>query len=340
MSLFQIKTHLKIYIKSLLDGNKMDNQRSNLTGEKVLVTGAAGFIGSHLVRRLLEYGAQVAIIVRKSTKLWKVDSVKNQIEFYYSDMQDKDKLDKIICAYKPQYMFHLAAYGVNSQNKDYYNAINTNIIGSVNILEPLKKVECEKIINMGSSSEYGIINGSQTEKGELNPLSIYGSTKAASTIIMHQIARANNQDIITIRPFGLFGEYEEPHKIFSFIISSILKGQEVRLTSCQQFRDYIYVENLVDALILACKSDIKNEIFNIGSGKVNKLEYYINKTFELIETKMKPKYGYYPQRDGDMWCPCPNIEKIKKILNWDVKIPFEVGLDKTIKWFEKNLEHY
>ncbi|GAA0181786.1 NAD(P)-dependent oxidoreductase [Clostridium sediminicola] len=318
----------------------MENKKINLIGKKALVTGAAGFIGSHLVRRLLEEGAQVAVIVRKSTKLWKLNDIKNHISICYGDIQDKDSLEKIISSYKPEYVFHLAAYGVNSQNKDYYKAIRTNIVGSVNIMELLSKTGSEKIINIGSSSEYGLINGPQTEDGVLNPLNIYGSTKAAATIIMHQIARTNDQNIVTIRPFGLFGEREEQHKIFSFIITSILKGQEVKLTSCQQFRDYIYVENLVDAMILACKSGIKNEIFNIGSGKVEKLEYYVNKIFELTKSDLKPKYGYYTQREGDMWCPCPNVDKIKTLLQWDIKISFEKGLNKTINWFEKNLEYY
>lgn len=309
-----------------------------LKNEKVLVTGAAGFIGSHLLRRLIEEEADVAIIIRKSTDLWKIEDLLNNIKVYYCDINDKEQIEKIELSYEPDYLFHLAAYGVDSKDKDYYKAININFLGGVNVINPLIKIGCKKIINIGSSSEYG--KSKFEENGCLEPLNIYGSTKAASTIVMHQIARENNLDIITLRPFGLFGEREEKHKIFSYIITEALKNKNVMLTSCEQLREYLYVENLIDAIIIAAKSDLRNEIFNIGTGNARKLKYYVEKIFEKINTKASPKYNYYSQRTGDMWCPCANVEKIKDYLHWKERINFEDGLEKTIKWFESNLKYY
>ncbi|SHH29371.1 NAD-dependent epimerase/dehydratase family protein [Clostridium grantii] len=309
-----------------------------LKNEKVLVTGAAGFIGSHLLTRLIVEEADVAIIIRKSTDLWKIKDLLNNLKVYYCDINDKEQIEKIELNCKPDYLFHLAAYGVDSKDKDYYKAININFLGGVNVINPLTKIGCKKIINIGSSSEYG--KSKFEENGCLEPLNIYGSTKAASTIVMHQIARENNLDIITLRPFGLFGEREEKHKIFSYIITEALKNKDVMLTSCEQLREYLYVENLIDAIILATKSDLRNEIFNIGTGNARKLKYYVEKIFEKINTKASPRYNYYSQRTGDMWGPCANVEKIKDYLHWKERINFEDGLEKTIKWFESNLKYY
>jgi nucleoside-diphosphate-sugar epimerase len=270
--------------------------------------------------------------------LWKIKDLINNIKISYCDINNKELIEKIEHELKPDYLFHLAAYGVDSKDKDYYKAINVNFLGGINIIKPLTQIGCKKIINLGSSSEYG--KSKFEEEGCLEPLNIYGSTKAAATIVMHQIARENNLDIITLRPFGLFGEREDPHKIFSYIITEALKNKEVKLTSCEQLREYLYVENLVDAMILSVTSDLKNEIFNIGTGNTKKLKYYVEKIFEKINTKTTPKYNYYSQRQGDMWAPCADVEKIKSLLHWQENISFEEGLEKTIKWFESNLKYY
>ncbi len=308
--------------------------------KRVFITGGGGFIGSHLVRRLLSIGARVSILVRENSDLWKIRDVEKDLEIFHCDIQDKNMVEKIIKSIKPDIVYHLAAYGVNSKKNDYYKALNINVNGAVNVIKPLIYTGCEKVIYIGSSSEYGASKDPRDEKNALYPLNIYGSTKAAGTIVMHQIARENDIGIITIRPFGLFGEREEQHKIFSYIIGSILKGKEVKLTACEQFRDYLYVENLVDAMILAAESDVKNEIFNIGTGKVKKLKYYVEKIFEIIGTNQKPLYGQLGSRINDMWCPEPDVNKIKTVLEWEQRVSLDEGLKLTIQWFQKNIGNY
>ena len=100
----------------------------------------------------------------------------------------------------------------------------------------------------------------------LTPVDIYGSTKAAATILAHQIASENNINLITLRPFGIFGEGEEPHKIFSYIILRVLQHKDVNLTLCNQLRDYCYIENVIDACILAVENTtVQNEILILGA---------------------------------------------------------------------------
>ncbi|WP_461207372.1 NAD-dependent epimerase/dehydratase family protein [Clostridium sp. DL1XJH146] len=318
----------------------MEINKGFFKNKKVFITGGAGFIGSHLVRRLLDMGANITILVRENSNLWKIEDIKKDLEIFYANIQDKNMVENIIKSIKPDIVYHLAAYGVNSKKNDYAKALNVNVNGSLNVIEPLIFTGCEKIIYMGSSSEYGGGKEPRDEKNALYPLNIYGSTKAAGTILMHQIARENDIGIITIRPFGLFGEREERHKIFSYIISSILKKEEVKLTSCEQYRDYLYVENLIDAMILATESDIKNDIFNIGTGNVKKLKYYVDRIFNLTETDQKPLYGKLNSRISDMFRPEPNVDKIKNMLHWEERISLDEGLKLTVQWFCKNIRSY
>jgi nucleoside-diphosphate-sugar epimerase len=311
------------------------------TNKRLLITGASGFIGSHLVRRMVEENAEVNIIVRDGSDLWRIDSLLKDIKIHRADLRDSEKIDVYIRKIKPDYVFNMAAYGVDSRQKDYFIAANTNIIGTMNMLNPLISVGCKKFLNIGTCMEYGDKKEIIKETTHLEPFNIYGSTKAASTILAHQIAGENNIDIVTLRAYGVFGENEGNHKFFPHIILSILNNADVDLTGCEQYRDYSYIENLIDGFVLAAQNDaVKNEIFNIGTGIIHPLKYYVDKVFEKMETVKKPNYGAIPYRSGEVWKPHPDISKIQKILGWAPKIGFDEGLDRTIQWYERNKGKY
>ena len=308
----------------------------SLTGKRILVTGGLGFIGSHLVKRLLSEGAEVSIIGRPGSQIWRLEEQLKNISIYEVDVTESRKVEICIKDICPEIVFHLAAYGVNSAQKEYIKAANINILGTINILNSLKDTNCKKFINMGSCAEYGDMKDLMKEDMYPEPVSIYGSSKASATIIAHQIARENNIVIITLRPFGIFGEGEERHKIFCHIILSILQNKEVRLTSCEQLRDYCYIENIIDGLIMSAKSNLKSNIFNIANGSLFPLKYYVDLIFKNIKTNMVPLYGTVEYRKNEIWSPAADISKIHTELGWSPRISLEDGIVKTIKWYEEN----
>ncbi|MEW9180955.1 SDR family NAD(P)-dependent oxidoreductase [Bacillus mycoides] len=306
-----------------------------------LITGGYGFIGSHLVRRLLHLQAKIVLFIRASSDSWRLKNILKNIETYEVDIRDKAQVQDAIKKINPDYIFHLAAYGVNSVHTDYMHAIETNIIGTCNIIQAAKFVNCKKIINMGSSSEYGNKMEPIHENMLLTPVDIYGSTKAASTILAHQIASENNINLITLRPFGIFGEAEEPHKLFSYIILQVLQNKDVNLTLCNQLRDYCYIENIIDACILAIENtNVQNEIFNIGSGNIYPLKHYVELLFKHLNTHSRPNYGAISSRTNERWIPEANIQKIKNSLSWEPRINIEEGIIKTINWYKNNTNIY
>lgn len=321
-------------MESILSNNCFKNK-------KVLITGGCGFIGSHLVNRLIDDGANIGIICRRNTSRYKIIDTLRKIEFYNVDITDSIKTEECVKKVMPDYVFHLAAYGVDSAKKEYIPAANVNVIGTINVLSPLKDTGCKKFINVGSCAEYGDIDQRMMEHMCPKPVSIYGSTKAASTIVAHQIAMENNIPIATLRPFGIFGEGEERHKLFCHVILSILENKKVELTLGEQCRDYCYVENIIDGLLLAAENEtIKNEIFNIGSGISFPLKHYINLIFMNMGTNQKPNWGSIPYRENEMWDPKPDITKIQSILNWKPRISIEDGMNRTINWFKENKDLY
>lgn len=178
----------------------------------------------------------------------------------------------------------------------------------VHLVKSLSQTGCNKLINIGSCMEYGNKDDQVKENAYLEPFNIYGSTKAAGTIIAHQLAAQEGLPLITLRAFGIFGEREGSHKFFPHIILSILQGREIKLTGCEQYRDYCYVDNLVDAFLLAAKSPQQNDIFNVGSGTIRPLRDYVEMIYQRMDSQVKPRYGAIPYRPVEFWRPWPDIE--------------------------------
>ncbi|MDP4181193.1 MAG: NAD(P)-dependent oxidoreductase [Bacillota bacterium] len=314
---------------------------SFFNGKKVLITGVSGFIGSHMALRMAHENADVSVFARDASDLWRIEDIANEVQIHRVDLRDSQSLSTCMKKVKPEIIFHFGAYGVDARQKDYFDAVNTNITGTMNIINSAADIGCVKFVNTGSCAEYGNKDAIIHESDELCPLSIYGSTKAAGVIIAHQLAQEKNVDIITLRSFGVFGENEGSHKFFPYLILSILNGKEINLTPCEQYRDYCYIENIIDGFVLAAKDKtVKNGIFNIGSGSVYTMKHFINLVFKNIETSQKPNFGAIPYRENEMWKQQPDVSKIKSVLGWEPRITLEEGIVRTIEWYKNNRHKY
>lgn len=320
----------------------MNLVQGQFRNSNILVSGANGFIGSHIIKRMVKEGAQVSIIVRESSDLWRIVEQLPYINAIKGDMKDEEIVQKAVIVSKPDYVFHMAAYGVDFRQQDYAEAAKSNILGTINLLNAIRKTGgCSKFLYSGTSMQYGNKEGIITEEMRLTPSNIYGSTKAAATMIAHQIAAENDISIITLIPFGVFGENEGSHKFFPHTILSILNNEDVDLTSCEQYRDYCYIENIVDGFLLAALDrKHNNAMFNIGSGSIYQLKYYVDMIFRLMNTKQKANYGALEYRKNDLWCPEPDVSEIMDKLKWEPQISLEEGLQRTISWYSNNFDKY
>lgn len=322
---------IKLFFEGVINTLNFENKR-------VLVTGGFGFIGSHLINRLLEHHAKVAVLVRETSDPWRVKDRLKELEVYKADIRNRAEVLYIVQQFHPHYIFHLAAYGVNPKQKDDLEALQVNVFGTMNIVHAAMEVGCLRVINLGSSSEYGDKRGIIHEDEGLAPVDLYGSTKAAATIISHQMARVGGLSIVTLRPFNIFGEGDDPEKLFSYIITRLLNNQEVQLTSCKQHRDYCYVENIIDGMLLTVlEPSIQNEIFNIGSGDVFPLSYFVSLIYHHMDVKQAPQFGTRPERINERQSPVPDLSKIEAVLNWKPTVTLEEGMIRTIEWYKSKL---
>jgi len=313
----------------------------NLTGRTIFITGATGFIGSHLLKRLIKEGCNVHISIRKNSSLWCIEEFKDDFVCHKIDLTDFEAVRLLIKQIKPDIIFHLAAYGVDYRQQDIHHTIDANINASVNLFEAFLENKVHRFIHTGSCFEYGQKSKHISERDPLNPTSLYGATKASSVHLLSTIARyMKSGELVILRPFGVFGEYEGLHRFVPQVIDKLKNEHSVQMTLGEQIRDYIYIDDLIDAYILASIVPLKNkvEIINIGSGKgiaMKDLALIISKSLDVSNDLLQ--FGTLPYRPDEMMYLVANVDKAKSLLGWEPKVSIEKGLEHTINWYSKNI---
>ncbi|WP_143156701.1 NAD-dependent epimerase/dehydratase family protein [Caldanaerobius fijiensis] len=313
-------------------------------GLKYLITGATGFIGANIVRSFLDENNEIHIIVRETSNLWRLNDIVKDIIIHYCDINDSDKVERVISALKPDIIIHNAIYGGYPFQKDSMKIINTNFLGTVNLLNACIGYGFKCFINTGSSSEYGGKNKPMSENDLLEPIDDYGVAKAAATLYCQSIARRYNLPVFTLRLFSPYGYYEEPTRLIPYIITSCLRNEDIKLSNPNPVRDFIFIEDVIEAY----KTVIKNaqylthgDIFNIGTGK----QYTVKEVFETIKEiigyNKEPLWGTAEGRVSDtfkIWKA--DVTKSKEKLGWEATHSLKEGLTKNINWFTNNLKLY
>lgn len=316
----------------------------DLSGKKVVVTGASGFIGSRLVKELLDSGALVTALGRRDSDLWRLGSYADKIAWDHPDFLDLDALETALRVSDPDFIFHLATYYSVDNNVDFSEIIDTNIKVGALLVQAAGRLENLKLfINTGTCAEYGDLREEATEEAKLAPNTIYAATKAAASLILHQIADDQGVPMTTLRLYNLYGEFEGARRFVPYIILSLLRGEDVQLTGCEQSKDYSYVGDFVEAFLLAALGYRKavGEILNIGSGKAVQMKELVDAiAAALPESRSNIKYGARPYRENEMWHQSTSIEQAREHLDWQPQTSLQEGIKKTVDWYKQNRHLY
>lgn len=301
---------------------------------KTLVTGGAGFIGSHLVDILLSYNHQVIVLDNFSTgRPENLDHVKEKILLVECDISISGEWIKYFK--EVDWVFHLAALAdivPSIQKPDAY--FNANVVGTFNIVQACKMSGVKKIIYAASSSCYGIPDSFPTsEFAEIRPQYPYALTKRVGEEIVLHWSQVYRIPAISCRFFNVYGTRSRTSgtygAVFGVFLAQKLANKEMTIVGDgTQTRDFTYVTDVANALLAAAKSNKSNQIYNIGSGKT----VSINKLVELIGGKSI----YIPKRPGEPDCTFADISKIKSELKWTPEISIEEGVNLVLE----NIEYW
>jgi NAD dependent epimerase/dehydratase len=322
----------------------------NLKGKKVLVTGAEGFIGSHLTERLIELGADVTALVQyNSFNNWGwIDTfdknILKDLKVETGDIRELDGMNRIIKG--QEVVFHLAALiAIPYSYLSPMAYVRTNVEGTTNVLEACRNHDVQKIIHTSTSETYGTaLYVPIDEKHPMQGQSPYSASKIGADKMAESFYKSFNMPIATIRPFNTYGPRQSARAVIPTIISQILDGKrEIKLGSLTPTRDFNYVKDTAEAFVKIAESDNTiGEIINAGSNYEISIGDTVKKIIDIIGSDVKilcDDQRIRPDKSevNRLWA---DNTKIKELTGWAPQYSIDDGLRETIEWIRNNLNHF
>ena len=312
--------------------------------QKILITGAAGFIGYHLSRSLLKDGAIILGIDNlnnyyekglKEQRLKRLKGFKN-FTFKKIDLIDEKKLNNVFLNFNPSIVIHLAAQaGVRYSIENPRAYLDSNLIGFHNVIEQCRRCKINKLIYASSSSIYGLnekIPFSVNDKTDY-PVSLYGATKKSNELVAHAYSHLYGLKTIGLRFFTVYGPWGRPDMAYFSFTKKIIEGRKIEVFNHGNMqRDFTYIDDIVDGIRNTIDKDFNFEIFNLGNSKSEDLMTMIR----IIEKELNinAKIVFKDMQAGDVFKTYADIKKSSKMLEFKPKVSLQVGLKRTIDWYK------
>ena len=315
--------------------------------EKILITGAAGFIGFHLSKSLLDDGYEVLGIdnvndyYNPNLKWARLDILKkyNNFKFERINIADRDTLTVAFTNFKPSKVVNLAAQaGVRYSLTNPYAYIDSNLVGFLNILELCRRNNVEGLIYASSSSVYGGNTKMpfSVEDRVDQPISLYAATKRANELMAHSYSHLYGLHTTGLRFFTVYGPWGRPDMAMYIFADKISQGEPINVYNHGDMkRDFTYIDDIISGTRAAIEKNYNNELFNLGNHRSEKLMEMI----ALIESELgeKAKINYQPMQAGDIEVSYADIDLSREKLGYEPQTPISNGIPNFIDWYK---EHY
>lgn len=307
--------------------------------EDILVTGAAGFIGSEFVRQAIQQGFKVTVVdkLTYAGDLARLAAVQGRFTFVKADICDPKKIQETFKKVKPDIVVHFAAEThVDRSILDTFSATRTNMIGTQNLIETAKKSRIEKFIHISTDEVYGDIHQGQfTENSPVNPSSPYSAAKAAADVLLKAYIRTYKFPAIIVRPSNNYGPWQYPEKFMPVIIYKAMTDQKIPVYGQGlNVREWLYVSDCVSGIMKVLENGRLGEVYNLGSGHeyknidvVRSVLDILNKPLSLIE--------YVQDRPGHDFRYSLDFSKLKNELGWEPLVNFPDGVRKTVDFYQQ-----
>jgi nucleoside-diphosphate-sugar epimerase len=306
-------------------------------GVRAVVAGASGFVGANLARRLLRDGHEVHLMLRPGFETWRLEDVLSDVRVHSVNLQDRAGVADAIQGIKPDWIFQLAVHGAYSSQTDVYEIMQTNLFGTVNLVEACLRTGFEAFVNSGSSSEYGLKDHAPSEREWLEPNSHYAVSKAAATHYCRFTAQSRGVHLPTLRLYSVFGPYEEPTRLMPTLALYGLRGELPPLVDPRIARDFVYVDDVVDAYVRAAmiKEQEAGAVYNVGTGVQTTLADAVECTRRVLGLTVAPAWGSMPERQWDTTSWVADNRLIQQALAWAPRYDFARGFRSMVEWFRE-----
>lgn len=300
---------------------------------KALVTGAAGFIGSHLVRRLVAEGASVAILLRPTSDTARIADVLPHVHAIRGDLRAVELCEPAVTRFGPDVVFHGAWTGVAGKDRNDPRQIDENVLPTVELARLAARVGARTFIGLGSQAEYGPVNRRCDERTPTQPTTLYGAAKLAAGLLAGRTCADAGVRFAWLRLFSIFGPRDHPDWLLPYLIRTLVAGQRPALTAAEQRWDFLYVEDAVTAIVNTAATDAAAGVFNLGSGVARPLRTVIEQVRDRIDPALTLGFGEVPYRPDQVMHLEADISRLTAATGWTPETPFDHALARTIDYF-------
>jgi nucleoside-diphosphate-sugar epimerase len=305
--------------------------RSPRGATKVLVTGASGFIGAAVVRRLLGHGFRVTAVVRPGSSLRRLEDVADRVGFVERDLEDAGACRGLVAETAPDVVLHLAWYLQPGDWSDSPRNLDC-LAGSLALLDGVAGTACRRVVVAGSSVEYDTDLGFVTESSPVRPRTLYGACKASLFLAGERLARRHGWGFAQARIFNVYGPGEDPRRFVPHVVNGLLRGEPCDLTPGDQVRDYLHVVDVASALVALAVSEVEGAV-NVASSRPVTIATLAQTIARLLGRPDLLRLGARPPRPGDYACLYADNRLLRDRAGWRPRYGLEAGLRQTIGWW-------
>lgn len=295
----------------------------------MLVTGATGFLGQHLTRRLTEYGARVTAALRDAAGPRETALLPTGADRLDGDVRNYGQLCRLVDRVAPEFVFHLAAVGVNDPFLAEETALRVNLDGTLNLLRAIQRhrgsTPVRRIVVAGTSYEYGA-------DGELDPGNVYAASKVAAWAFCRMYFRAHGTPLVVVRPFNVYGPGQPKGALIPAAFRAALQHHDFPATPGEQRRDFVYVDDVIAGFLdLAMTDGIEGYSLDLGTGRATPVSELVTRIYALTGSRGHPLIGALPYRPGVVWELVADASRTLELTGWKAQVGLIDGLERTLR---------
>ena len=307
---------------------------------KVLLTGASGFVGSYVLRRLLaESGVEVAAVVRRPEEAWRIRDELGRTRTFALGLDEPEKLRAALGDFRPTHVVHLAWAGVLGRNRNDA-AQHVNVFHSMRLLELALDAGATHFVGLGSQAEYGPCQARIDETTPTAPTTLYGAAKLSTSLMASRLCEQRGARFAWLRLFSSYGPQDSPEWMIPYLALKLLHRERPAVTAAEQLWDYVFVDDAAAAVVAVTRSPSASGVFNLGSGTAPRLRDIIERVRDAIDPSLPIGFGEVPYRPDQVMHLEADIGRLARATGWGPKVGLDEGIRRTVDWYrEHDAEH-
>jgi len=304
---------------------------------KVLVTGAGGFIGSQVVRKVLQDGHAIVVVLRPGESPERLTDCLDSVSLFQCDLYDGEAVRRLVSETRPDNVLHLAWYaepGRYWEAKENLDCVRM----SLSLAQALAEAGCSRLVGAGTCAEYDWDHGFLSENvTPLKPRSLYGVCKNATREVLQAFCAQAGMGFAWTRFFLLYGPMEPKERLIPYVVLTLLKGEVARCTFGEQMRDFLCVEDAASALWAVAKSDLSGPV-NVGSGQAIKVRTLVETVAEHLQREENVVFGALPTDPQEPPLVLADVRRLTNVVGWKPSLTLKEGVAKTCEWWRSKIQ--